>query len=169
MDLTVFFTINYGMYIVSTKFENKMNAQIVNTVFQVTAEPPKLAICISKNNFTCSLLEKSRLFSISALSCQAPMPFIGLFGFRSGKDIDKFRDTKYKTGVTGVPVVTDYCISYFECRIDNQLDVGTHIIYVGETVDAQFLNEGELLTYAYYRDVRHGLSPKNAPTYIKKQ
>lgn len=168
MNLESLFTINYGMYIVSSHYKDKMNGQIANAVMQVTAEPPKIAICVSKNNLTCDLIMKSRVFSISTLSIDAPMPFLGLFGFKSGREIDKFKDIKYKISLTKAPIVLEHTISYFECEMENSLDAGSHVIIVGKVIDAQFVNEGEAMSYNYYRQVRHGTAPKNAPTYIKK-
>lgn len=167
MDLETFFTINYGMYIISSYDDHKINGQIVNTVFQVSAEPPKLAICINKENLTYDYIMKSKIFTISALSTSAPMPFIGQFGFKSGRDINKFENVEHKTGKLKAPIVWDNTISYFECELENNCDIGTHNILIGKVIDAQFIRDGELMTYAYYHDVKGGRSPKSAPTFNK--
>jgi len=168
MNTEAFFKISYGLYIISTSFEGKMNGYVANTAFQVTAEPPQIAISCNKDNFTASLIEKSGLFSISILEEQASAEIIGLFGYKSGKEINKFENTTFIKGKTGVPIVTDQCIAWFECKLTSQFEVGTHIVFIGEIVENGMLDESKSpLTYAYYRNVKKGKAPKNAPTYIK--
>ncbi len=171
MNITAFFKLSYGLYIVSTKKGEKLNGQIANTVFQVTAEPPLFAVSLNKENLTTELIRESNVFTVTVLSKDAPMQFIGKFGFKSGRDIDKFEDTKFKMGkVIDAPIVLDYGISYFEVKVTKVVDTGsTHIIFIGEVVDADIIQEGEPMTYAYYHEIKRGKSPKTAPTYIKEK
>ena len=117
MDKKALHKISYGLYIVSSKKGDKFNGQIANTVFQTTAEPPMVAICINKKNLTHEFIQKSKVFTISILSKETPMKFIGLFGFRSGRDLDKFKDVNYKIGIIGIPIVLDNTIGYLECEV----------------------------------------------------
>jgi ferric-chelate reductase [NAD(P)H] len=169
VDLTALFKINYGLYIISSKFENKLNGQIANAVMQVTSEPPKIAICLNKNNLTHEFIEKSRIFTISILSKETPLTFIGHFGFKSGRDIDKFKDVNFIIGEkTGAPIVKDYTVAFIECKVIEKFDVGTHTIFIGEVLNCDKLSEDEPMTYAYYHEVKKGKASKNAPTFIKE-
>jgi flavin reductase (DIM6/NTAB) family NADH-FMN oxidoreductase RutF/rubredoxin len=164
-DLNVLFDIQYGLYIVSSCFENKKNGQLANVVFQVMDSPVGIAICLSKKNLTCEIIKKSKIFSVSVLERETPMNFIGKFGFRSGRDIDKFEGTEYILGETGCPIVTENAISIFECKVVTNFDVGTHEIIIGELVSSKITRDGIPITYAYYRDVKNGKTHKNAPTF----
>jgi flavin reductase (DIM6/NTAB) family NADH-FMN oxidoreductase RutF/rubredoxin len=166
MNLKTLFKVSYGMYIVSSKYDDRLNGQIANTVFQVTSEPPTVAVCINKQNLTHQFIETSRLFTISILSTEATMQFIGKFGFKSGRDTDKFKDTRYKVGVSMAPIVLDYSIGYLEAKLVNSIDVGTHTLFFGEIINTETINDKEPMTYAYYHEVKKGKSPKTAPTYI---
>lgn len=168
MDLKVLFNISYGLYIISSVKDDKYNGQIANTVFQVTSEPPRVAVCINKNNLTHEFIENSKIFSISILSKETPMTFIGQFGFKSGRDIDKFQGVNYFIGESKAPIVKDFTIGYLELKVIDKLDVGTHTIFVGELLNSGKFNDDEPLTYAYYHEIKKGKSPKNAPTYIKE-
>jgi flavin reductase (DIM6/NTAB) family NADH-FMN oxidoreductase RutF/rubredoxin len=161
--------ISYGLYIVSSKKDNKINGQIANSVFQVTAEPPTIAVSINKQNLTHEYIQHSKVFTLSVLCEKTPMTFIGTFGYKTGRDIDKFKDVKYKTGKTGVPIVIDNTISYMEAELINQISVGTHTIFIGKIVDAEILTDAKCMTYEYYHIIKGGKSPKNAPTYIKDE
>jgi flavin reductase (DIM6/NTAB) family NADH-FMN oxidoreductase RutF/rubredoxin len=163
------FKISYGLYIVSTGDRNYGNGFISNTVFQVTAEPAKFAACCNKNNYTCSLIDKYGCFSISILSQNANPELFGRFGYKSGLNTNKMEGMDIRYGSTGVPIVSNDCLAFMECKVVEKFDAGTHILFIGELVDAQTLSEtGEPITYAYYRQIRKGTAPKNAPTYIDK-
>ncbi|MEI6080198.1 MAG: flavin reductase family protein [bacterium] len=158
--------ISYGVYLVTSMDDNKKNGQIVTTAFQVTSEPPKIAVCISKETLTHEFIAKSKKMGISVLEQDVPMTFIGTWGFKSGRDIDKFQGVKYKVGkVTGVPLVTDYTLSTMEVNVISEQDVGTHTIFVGEVVNSEVVKEGTKLTYEYYQTEKKGKAPKTAPTY----
>ena len=169
MNRTAFHKISYGLYIITSGRDGKFNGQIANSVIQVTSNPPSLAISINKENYTHELIEKSRKFVVSVLSEATPMTFIGLFGFKCGRDIDKLKNVKTKTGATGVPIVLDNTVSYIEVEVDKDMDCGTHTIFFGKVVDADVLSEAEPMTYAYYQNVKGGKSPKTAPTYVKEE
>jgi len=168
MNIEAFFKISYGLYAVCSKYQDKSNGYIANTMFQVTAEPAKFAISCNKNNFSYEIIKSSGIFSASVLNISANSELIGTFGYKSGKDTDKFAGFEYIIGQSGCPILTQDCIAWFECKVVDFFDVGSHVIFIGELVDNAMLDENaEPLTYAYYRNVKKGKAPKNAPTYIK--
>lgn len=165
LDLKALWSLSYGLYVVASHRGNKLNGQIANTVFQVTAEPPRIAVSISKRNLTHDYILGSGAFSVSVLDVSTPATFIGLFGFRSGRDVDKLSRVTYEKGVTGCPCVTENALSITEARVIDKVDVGTHTVFVGELVGAKVLKEGKPLTYADYQRIKKGKAPENAPTY----
>ena len=168
MDPKALYMLTYGMYVVSSKKGEKMNGQIANTVFQTTSEPPMIAVCINKQNLTHEFIEESGVFTTSILSTETPMTFIGHFGFKSGRDIEKFSgDIGYKMGVTGAPIALDYAVGYIEAEVVGKADAETHTLFIGKVVDAGVLEDKPPMTYAYYHEVKKGKAPKTAPTYIK--
>jgi len=169
MNLKALYNLSYGLYVVASQKEGKLNAQIANTVIQVTSEPPTVAVCINKQNLTHEFITQSKAFTASMLSQDTPLSFIGHFGFKSGREIDKLKDINYKLGESKAPIVLDHSLAYLEARVINQVDVGTHTIFIGELVGADVLKEGEPMTYAYYRQVKRGTTPKTAPSYIEER
>ncbi|MCP2519152.1 flavin reductase [SCandidatus Aminicenantes bacterium Aminicenantia_JdfR_composite] len=168
MDLKILYKISYGLYVVTSKKNDKINGQIANTVFQVASEPPTIAVSINKNNLTHEFIQNSGIFAVSVLSKDTPMKLIGNFGFKSGREIDKFKEVKYKTGATGAPIILESTLGYLETETINNLDVGTHTIFIGKILNAEIIGEGEPMTYAYYHQVKKGRAPKSAPTYMKE-
>ena len=165
IDRSVFRDLSYGLYLITSKDEGKMNGQIVNTVIQVTSEPPRIAVIINKKNYTHELILKSKVFSASVLEESTPMLFLGPFGFRSGRDIDKLSKVSFREGITGCPLITDHTLSVLEAETIDQVDLGTHTVFIGSVVSSEVLKEGIPLTYQYYHKVLKGKSPPNAPTF----
>lgn len=161
--------LGYGLYVVGSKKGGKLNAQIANTVIQVTSEPPTISVCINKQNLTHKFITESKVFVASILSQDTPLSFIGHFGFKSGREVDKLKDVNYKLAETKAPIVLDHSLAYLEAKLINQVDVGTHTIFIGELVGADVLREGEAMTYAYYHQVKRGTTPKTAPSYIEER
>ena len=167
MDTKALYRLSYGMFVVCSKKGDKFNGQIANTVFQITSEPLTVAVSINRNNLTHSYINESKVFTASVLGSGTPLPFIGGFGFRSGRDVNKLEKVNNKIGKTGVPIILDNTVAYIEARVVKQLDVGTHTVFVGEVVDAEIINEKEeCMTYAYYQQVKRGTTPAAAPTFI---
>jgi len=163
------FQISYGLYIVSSGNNTDGNGYISNTVFQVTAEPPRFAASCNKDNYTAKIIAESGAFAVSVLHVDTDPDIIGRFGYKSGKDTDKLSGMKIRYGETGVPIVLNDCIAFLECKLVQTIDVGTHLLFIGELVQAEITDyRKEALTYQLYRQVRKGFSPKNAPTYIDK-
>lgn len=164
-DPKALWDISYGLYIVTSAHGGKGNGQIVNTVFQISAEPPRVAVSLNKLNLTHDYVEKSGVLAISTLEQDAPMNLIGLFGFKSGRDVDKLTATAHIQGTTGCPIVTEGALSVLEGRVVGSADGGTHTVFIVELADARILKLGTPLTYAYYQNVKKGHASKNAPTY----
>lgn len=156
MNLKSLHKLSYGLYVVTSKKGDKLNGQIANTVFQVTSEPPTIAVSINKNNLTWEYIKDSGAFAVSVLCVDTPLSFIGRFGFKSGRDINKFEGINYKFGETGAPIVTDNAVSYLEARVTKEVDVGTHTIFIGEVVGADVLMEAKCMTYDFYHEVKRG-------------
>ncbi len=168
MDTKALTFCSYGLYVVSSHKGDKLNGQIANTVFQVAAEPPMIAVSINKKNLTHEYIKESKVFTASILSTEAPMTFIGHWGFKSGRDIDKFNDAKFKIGKTGAPIVLDYTLAYLEAEVVSSIDASTHTVFIGKLVDAVALKDGEPMTYAYYHKIKKGKTPQSAATYLKE-
>ncbi len=166
LDLTALWKLSYGVYVVSARSGEKTNGQIVNTVFQVAAEPPLVAVSINKSNLTHDYIVDSGAFSVSILDEETDLRFIGLFGFQSGRNVDKMYQVAFKKGIDDCPIVTDHTLASLEVKVRTSVDVGTHTVFIGEVKGAENLREGKPLTYAYYHQVKKMKSPKTAPTYI---
>ena len=166
MQPEALFRIGYGLYVVSSMHEGRANAQIANALIQVCSDPAAVAVCLNKKNLTHEYVAASRLFVASVLSEEAPLPFIGRFGFKSGREMDKLDGVDTLPGATGVPVVTQHATAYLEVEVERELDVWTHTLFAGRVVAARVLNEGTPMSYAFYHSVKRGVTPRSAPSFV---
>ncbi len=169
-------TLSYGLYVICSRNGDKpaspagrFNGQIANVTFQITSQPQTIAISINKENLTHEFIRASKSFTVSVLEEATPMKFIGRFGFRSGRELNKLEGVNYQLGQTKTPIVTDHTLAYIEAKVTNELDVGSHTVFIGEVVNAEIIKKGRPMTYAYYHEVKRGVHPKNAPTYIQEE
>lgn len=152
------FKLSYGLFVLSTN-DGKDNASIINTVTQVTDTPKRVAVTVNKSTYTCETIAKTDKFTISVLTENTPFSIFEQFGFTSGKDHDKFKSfNDFKRADNGRVYLTKYTNAYISCSVIEKIDVGTHIMFIADVVDADVLSDEPSLTYEYYFE---HIKPKN--------
>lgn len=149
------YAISYGMFVVSSVKDGKFNGQTCNTVFQITSDPPRLAVGINKNNLTHEYIQASKSMTVTVLG-KGNMRLVKHFGFNSGRKVDKFAQVPFMLSPrVGCPVVLEGT-AYLECTVRPEMscDVGTHTLFVADVVGGGKLRGTEPITYAYYRSNR---------------
>jgi len=146
--------ISYGIYIITSRRDGKVNGQCANAVFQVTSSPRRVAIGINKRNYTHEFIKESGVFAINILG-QDQIHVAKHFGLQCGRDVEKFANIKFQTKKTGSPILPG-ALAYLDCKVIPSLtvDVGTHTIFVADVLEGDVLKEGEPLTYGFYRKNR---------------
>ena len=151
VDPTALFNIGYGLYVVTSNDGTKDNGLIVNTVTQVTNTPNRVAVTINKLNYSCETIAKTGKLNISTLSQDAPFKLFETFGFQSGRDTDKFADFKHvQRAHNGLLFLDKYANAFICCKVINQVDLGTHIMFICDVVQCANLNQAETMSYTYY-------------------
>lgn len=163
MDPKAFHSLSYGVYIVSTWDNGRPTGCTANCAVQVTSSPATVLVSINKDNYTNRCIADCGHFAVSVLSEKSDPAIIGAFGFRSGKDTDKFDGMPYAVK-DAMPVITDGC-AYIACKVIGSMDSPTHTVFLGEVIGAEVLGSDPPMTYAYYHTVIKGKTAKNAPTY----
>ena len=165
MDTNALFKIGYGLYILSCHENGKDNACIVNTVMQVTSNPCMIAICVNKNNHTCTMLKNTRKFNVSILDEEAEFEIFKHFGYQSGKDVDKFLNFIHtKRTANGVLYITKNTNAYLSAWVQDEIDLDTHVMFIAQLVDAEILSEKPTVTYDFYQK---NIKPKPEATASK--
>ena len=165
MDLTALFKMTYGLYVVSAEADGQKAGCVINTATQVTAEPARLMVAVHKDNVTTGVIERAGAFTVTAIDMTADMPYIGNFGFRTSANYDKFEKYGCETSAVGSPYSPEHACALFACKVVQTVDVGTHLLFIGDVVDARKLSDEEPLTYTYYHSTLKGKTPPKASSY----
>ena len=162
MNTFALFKIGYGLYVLTAREGEKDNGCIVNSVMQVTSDPLQIAVCVNKNNYTCEMIQHTRKLNISVLTESASFDMFKRFGYQCGKDINKFADfTDVKRSPNEVFYITKNTNAYFSAFVQQEIDLGTHIMFITQLVAAEILSEDATVTYDFYQK---NIKPKTEKT-----
>ena len=152
MDKSVLFKIGYGLYVLTANENGKDNGCIINTVMQVTSEPLQIAIAVNKANYTNEMIQRTKKFNISVLSENSKFEIFKHFGFQSGRDCDKFSSFEdAKRSPNGLLYITKNTNSYMSAYVKQEIDLGTHTMFIGQLVAAETLDSTPTATYDFYQ------------------
>lgn len=166
IDKLAFRALSSGLSIVTARDGEGCNVGcVINTLVQVASEPPTLSIALNKGNATARVVQESGRFAATVLGQGATMDLIGLFGFKSSDEVDKFANCEFRVCGDGVPLVTDHGVACFGVRVEHTVDVGSHLLFIGPVEQAEVLSDAEPMTYAYYHTVLRGKTPPKAASY----
>jgi flavin reductase (DIM6/NTAB) family NADH-FMN oxidoreductase RutF len=118
-------------------------ATFVNSASLVPALP-RLVAGIAQHHYTWDLIRRSRAFAAHLVD-ESQAALIWRFGLASGREVDKFAQLAWRRGQTGAPIVED-ALSWLECRVEADLDIGDRTIYVGAVIDGGVNRPGTALT-----------------------
>lgn len=152
-DPAALFRIGYGLYVVTCNDGRKDNGFICNTVSQVSSTPNRIAVNINKANYSCEVIKNRGKLNVSVLSEDAPFRVFEHFGFRSGRDVDKFAGYEHQDrAVNGLPYLTKYANAYISGKVTDTVDLGTHVMFICEVTECVRLSDNETMTYSYYQN-----------------
>ena len=151
-DLTALFRIGYGLYVVTSNDGKKDNGLIVNTVSQVTSTPNRIAVCINKQNYSHHVIRQTGIMNVNCLSVDAPFEVFESFGFRSGRNVDKFADCTPLRSDNGLAFLPKYINSFMSLKVEQYIDLDTHGMFICSVTEARVISDRETMTYTYYQN-----------------
>ena len=151
MDQKVFNTISYGLFVLTAHKDGKDNGCITNTIAQIASDPLTVSVSVNKANLTCEMIRQSRKFTASVLAENAVFDTFKHFGFQSGRDVDKFADfSACKRVANGDLAITLGTNAYISVDVTGEVDLGSHILFMGNVTEGEILSNVPSATYAYY-------------------
>jgi flavin reductase (DIM6/NTAB) family NADH-FMN oxidoreductase RutF len=168
-DLKALFKIGYGLYVVTTNDGKKDNGLIVNTVVQVTSTPCRVAVTVNKTNYSHDTIKETGKMNVNCLSTEAPFSVFEDFGFKSGRDTDKFADKTLLRAANGLAYLPKYINAYISLDVVQYVDLGTHGMFICDVTDAEVISDKESMTYSYYHaNVKPKPQPAKKKGYVCK-
>lgn len=151
IDNNAMFKLSYGLFVLSACENNFNNGCIINTVMQITDSPKQIVIAVNKDNKTHDMVESTGKFNISVISEKADFSLFETFGFKSGKDVNKFSAfTDTEIASNGILYINKYTNAFISGEVVSQIDCGTHSMFIATVSEAKILNSDKSATYDYY-------------------
>ncbi len=150
LDNSALFNIGYGLYVVTSRLNEKDNGFICNAVMQLTDTPNKVAVTISKENYSHYIIKETKQLTINCLSVNTPFKVFEDFGFKTGRAFDKFYGYNVIRNDSGNLVLVDYANSYITLKVENYVDLNTHGMFICLVLESKKLNDEETMSYSFY-------------------
>ena len=143
--------LTYGLFVLTARESDKDNGCIVNSALQVASEPTRIAVSVQMNNLTREMIQRTGKFNVSVLTQEVPFETIRHFGMQSGRDVQKFDgNSNVKRSHNGLLYVTENTNAMFSCEVKETLDLGSHMMFIGQVTESKVLDKKDSCTYAYY-------------------
>ncbi len=151
-DMTALFKIGYGLYVVTSHDGTKDNGLIVNTVMQLTDNPNRVVVNINKANYSHHVIKKTGIMNVNCLSVDAPFSVFENFGFRSGRQADKFAGSEIFRSDNGLAFLPKYINAFMSLKVEDYVDLDTHGMFICTITEARVMSDKETMTYTYYQN-----------------
>ena len=151
MDNKVMYKLTYGLFVLTAKEGDKDNGCIINTAMQVTTTPNRISITVNKLNYTHDMIVNTGKFNVSILSEKSHFSTFKIFGFQSGKTVDKVERVEFKRAKNGIVYILDDTNAYISAKVVQSIDLGTHTMFIADVEDGEVLSGDESVTYSYYQ------------------
>ena len=153
MNRKAMFAVSYGLFVVTARQGEKDNGCITNTVAQVTSEPNRVTVAVNKNNYTCGMIQETGVFTASVIAQNASFDLFKRFGFQSGRDTDKFDGFgAVRRADNGTLIVTEGTNAWISARVEQMIDLGSHMLFIAAVTDMEVLSDAPSATYTYYQE-----------------
>ena len=160
VDNTALFNIGYGLYVVTSNDGTKDNGFVCNTVCQVTNTPNRVAVTINKQNYSHDTIKATGKMNVNCLSTEAPFKVFEVFGFQSGRNVNKFEGCTPLRTENGLVCLPKYVNAVISLEVEQYIDLDTHGMFICAVTEAQNLSKIETMTYTYYQS---NVKPKPQP------
>lgn len=151
MNTSAMFKIGYGLYVLTATENGHDNGCIINTVMQITSMPLRVEIAVNKSNYTHDIIKRTGKFNLSIIDESASFDLFRRFGFSTGREIDKFADyAAHARSANGLPYITESVNAYLSANVVQQIDAGTHTLFIADVADSEVISDEPSATYDYY-------------------
>ncbi|MBR4514927.1 MAG: flavin reductase [Lachnospiraceae bacterium] len=155
MNTKAMYKLSYGLFVCTAVDGEKKNGCIINTAIQVASEPNLISVAVNKANLTRDMIHNTGRCNVSVISREADFALFKHFGFQSGRDVDKFgadfAQSSYAMAENGIPYITTGTNAYFSLKVKQEVDLGSHTLFICEVEFMTVLSEEASCTYEYYQ------------------
>lgn len=165
MDNKAYQKMDYALCLLSAAADGKRHGCIVNSFHQVTSSfPPKFTVAVNQGPRDLQGHSGGGELLRYPVGCGRAGEIIDLFGYKSGRVTDKFAGRAAETDSNGNPYLKEHMVSRIACKVVDQMEIGSFLLFVGQATEAEVLGDGRVLTLQAYTD-RGKATPPTATVY----
>ena len=90
------------------------------------------------------------MMNVNCLSVDAPFKVFEVFGFQSGRNVDKFSDMEVLRSDNGLVFLPRYINAFMSLKVEQYVDLDTHGMFICSVTEARVISSVETMTYNYY-------------------
>lgn len=117
-----------GVYVLGVKSGEKINFMTAAWITQVSGNPKKLLVAVSRSHYTAEMIRQAGKFAVNVLA-EGQEETAKRFGSSSGRNTDKAAGTSYRM-MDGMPVLDDMA-AYMTCTLSDEVEDGDHVLFIG--------------------------------------
>ena len=125
--------ISYGVYILTSKFDNEVSAATVTWVSQASFKPPLLSVCIKRNSGSYKVIKERREFLLHMLG-EGHKALAAKFLKPSKVENDRINGENFEM-TNDLPLLTS-APAHIHCHVLEIIDNGDHPLFLSEVKDA---------------------------------
>ncbi len=148
----VFAKMTYGVYVLTSCYEDVVNGMIASWASRVSYDPPLIMTAVHPDRYTHALVRRSGCFALHVISRGQKYYFKR---FKGPDPAAKFDSLDWRRGKTGCPILED-CIGFLECEVKAEYAPGNHALFIGEVVDGDLFSPGDSITTQDYDGIYTG-------------
>ena len=144
-----------GVTIVAARHGPLLAGMTANAIATISIDPPLLMASVNRRSETHIAIVGSHSFAVSILSAGQQELAECFAQPTSAEKLRRFCDAAWHEAESGSPIL-DGAIAYFDCRVTDRYDHGTHTMFIGEIVAGGYDASVEPLIWfgSSYRRVR---------------
>ena len=146
------FNISYGLYVITSNDGVRDNGMIANTVCQLTSNPIRISVTLNKGSYTHDVVKNTGIMNVNCLSTDAPFKVFEVFGFQSGRDVNKFETCDPSRSANGLVYLPHYINAYMSLEVLDTVDFGTHTSFICALGECDVVSDKPSMTYSYYHE-----------------
>jgi len=134
--------------IIATEHDGERFGLTATAVASVSAEPPRLLVCVNKSGLTHGKIRASGRFSVNVLA-EGHDGLAMAFATRAASG-ERFSRGEWGRLLTGAPILRGAAAA-FDCRVGEASDQSTHTVFFGDVVACEHLAGQDALLYGARR------------------
>lgn len=132
--------------VISTSSDEGLHGMTATAMCSVCAEPPTVLIVVNRTARTYPHIDRKKAFAINILA-EDQLDIAELF---ASKTPDQFASVDFRRMDDDCPVIAQ-SVAYLHCVVEQQFDVGSHTIFVGQVMNGGVTSQQPLI----YHDAKY--------------